>query len=313
MDTKAVSVFLAGIAAGAAIALAATSSRRSSHGRHGSGDTGKASETSATASTRKSSAKSQQTQMIAASSAGAKPKAGNPLNADTSAGGRLSKRPRKSSHNTDQNFFPFEFPPIGRIRSCFRECRGTPRQGSFAPSTRGFLEFQKRVPANSTDGLEAFSHVWILFIFHTNTNLHHSKRAHNGGGSHSFRSKIKPPKLKGKSIGVFASRTPHRPNAIGITLAKIERVDGRRIDLSALDLLDGTPVLDIKPCKCVHEGKLIDGRNYGVQLSCFDTVFFSLLSTTLRPTVSFSIVKTFLVPTEKIKRPLSQTDVSSDP
>ena len=117
---------------------------------------------------------------------------------------------------------PIEFPPIGIIRSCFRECRGTPRQGSFAPGTRGYLQLEKRVPANSTDGLESFSCV-IVFIFHNNTNLHHSKRAHKGGGSHSFRSKIKPPKLKGKSIGVFASRTPHRPNAIGITLAKIER------------------------------------------------------------------------------------------
>ena len=75
----------------------------------------------------------------------------------------------------------FEFPPIGTIRSCFRECRGTPRQGSFAPSTRGYLQFEKRVPADSTDGLEKFSHVWIVFIFHNNTNLHHSKRAHRTG------------------------------------------------------------------------------------------------------------------------------------
>jgi tRNA (adenine37-N6)-methyltransferase len=139
------------------------------------------------------------------------------------------------------------FPPIGILHSCFRECRGTPRQGSFAPTTRGYIQFEKSIPADSLDGLTDFTHVWIVFIFHQNTNLHHSKRAHGSGGSHSFRSKIKPPKLQGKSVGVLATRTPHRPNAIGITLARVESVQGRRVVLSALDLIDGTPILDIKP------------------------------------------------------------------
>jgi tRNA (adenine37-N6)-methyltransferase len=139
------------------------------------------------------------------------------------------------------------FPPVGVLRSCFRECRGTPRQGSFAPSTRGFIQFNKNIPADSLDGLTDFTHVWIVFVFHKNTNFHHSRRAHRSGGSHSFRSKIKPPKLNGKSVGVFATRTPHRPNAIGITLARVEAVEGRKVILSALDLLDGTPILDIKP------------------------------------------------------------------
>ena len=53
--------------------------------------------------------------------------------------------------------------------------------------------------------------------------------------------------MKGKSVGVFATRTPHRPNAIGITLARVESIEGRKVLLSALDLLDGTPILDIKP------------------------------------------------------------------
>ena len=151
------------------------------------------------------------------------------------------------STSNDHNNFS-NFPPVGVLRSCFRECRGTPRQGSFAPSTRGYIQFNKNIPSDSLEGLTEFTHVWIVFVFHKNTNLHHSKRAHQShGGSHSFRSKIKPPKLKGKSVGVFATRTPHRPNAIGITLARVESIEGRKVLLSALDLLDGTPILDIKP------------------------------------------------------------------
>ena len=145
---------------------------------------------------------------------------------------------------------PEEYPvySIGTVRSCFRECRGTPRQGLYAPSTRGKIILKKQIPSSSLDGLENFSHAWILFIFHMNTNFHLTKRAHTDK-SYNFRPKIKPPKLKGKSIGLFATRTPHRPNAVGITLAKIESISlkERAVYISALDLADGTPVVDIKP------------------------------------------------------------------
>jgi tRNA (adenine37-N6)-methyltransferase len=137
---------------------------------------------------------------------------------------------------------------IGVVKSCFRECRGTPRQGSFAPSTKGKIVFHKRVPYAALEGLENFSHVWVLFIFHQNTNFSLTSRTHLDH-RHSFRPKVKPPALKGKSIGLFATRTPHRPNALGITLAKIEKVlcTKRTVVLSAIDLVDGTPVVDIKP------------------------------------------------------------------
>ena len=143
-----------------------------------------------------------------------------------------------------------EFPvyAIGKVKSCFRECRGTPRQGLFAPSTRGKIVLKKKIPSSSLDGLEHFSHVWVLFIFHMNTNFHLTKRAHTDK-SHNFRPKIKPPMLKGKSIGLFATRTPHRPNAVGITLVKIDSISlkDRSVYISSLDLADGTPVVDIKP------------------------------------------------------------------
>ncbi|XP_031233179.1 tRNA (adenine(37)-N6)-methyltransferase isoform X3 [Mastomys coucha] len=83
-------------------------------------------------------------------------------------------------------------------------------------------------------GLEQFSHVWILFVFHKNGHL-------------NFKAKVKPPRLNGAKTGVFSTRSPHRPNAIGLTLAKLEKVEGGAVYLSGIDMIHGTPVLDIKP------------------------------------------------------------------
>ena len=73
-----------------------------------------------------------------------------------------------------------------------------------------------------------------MFLFHKNTNK-------------AVKAKVKPPRLDGAKVGVFASRSPHRPNPIGLTLAKLDGIVGNTLLLSAIDLLDGTPVLDIKP------------------------------------------------------------------
>jgi tRNA-Thr(GGU) m(6)t(6)A37 methyltransferase TsaA len=89
------------------------------------------------------------------------------------------------------------------------------------------------LPEYSLLGLE-FSHVWLIFQFHLNTNK-------------TFRPKIHPPRLRGKTIGVFATRSPHRPSPIGLTLAKIERIEGDTLYLSGVDLVNSTPILDIKP------------------------------------------------------------------
>lgn len=79
-----------------------------------------------------------------------------------------------------------------------------------------------------------FLSVRIVFLFHKNTNK-------------TVKAKVKPPRLDGAKVGVFASRSPHRPNPIGLTLAKLDAIVGNALFLSAIDLLDGTPVLDIKP------------------------------------------------------------------
>ncbi|XP_060055103.1 tRNA (adenine(37)-N6)-methyltransferase isoform X2 [Erinaceus europaeus] len=83
-------------------------------------------------------------------------------------------------------------------------------------------------------GLEQFSHIWVLFVFHKNGHL-------------SCKAKVQPPRLNGAKVGVFATRSPHRPSAIGLTLAKLEKVEGGAVYLSGIDMIHGTPILDIKP------------------------------------------------------------------
>jgi tRNA-Thr(GGU) m(6)t(6)A37 methyltransferase TsaA len=140
--------------------------------------------------------------------------------------------------------------PIGVVRSIYRLCVGTPRQGLLAPHARGRIELASTLTSDVVDGLENYSHVWVVFVFHLNTK---SKRG--------TPSKIAPPALGGKKIGTLATRSPHRFNPIGITLAKLVRIEQRRttpgpgqkpktqviLHIAGLDLVDGTPVLDIKP------------------------------------------------------------------
>lgn len=100
----------------------------------------------------------------------------------------------------------------------------------------------KDIPPSSLDALDGFSHVWVVFVFHENT-----VRAGNRGLS-SFQAKITPPRL-GRRVGVFSTRSPHRPNPIGLSVCQILRVDekSRTLTLGGVDLVDGTPILDIKP------------------------------------------------------------------
>jgi tRNA-Thr(GGU) m(6)t(6)A37 methyltransferase TsaA len=125
--------------------------------------------------------------------------------------------------------------PIGFIESCFREKFGTPRQGSLVPWAPARLRIRPEfIPEQSLVGLREFSHVWLIFEFHLNTNK-------------AFLSKIHPPRLRGGTIGVFASRSPHRPSPIGLTLARLKRIEGDTLYLEGMDLVNGTPVLDVKP------------------------------------------------------------------
>jgi tRNA-Thr(GGU) m(6)t(6)A37 methyltransferase TsaA len=124
---------------------------------------------------------------------------------------------------------------IGTIQSCYRDKFGTPRQPGLSPSSWACLTLEKEwQPELALQGLDGFSHLWIIFLFHQNTNLR-------------YHAKVHPPRMGGEPIGVFATRSPHRPNPIGLSLVKIEKIEGSQIFLSGVDLVDGTPVLDIKP------------------------------------------------------------------
>jgi tRNA-Thr(GGU) m(6)t(6)A37 methyltransferase TsaA len=143
----------------------------------------------------------------------------------------------------------YDFPVIGTLESCFRGKNGTPRQPGVASSARSRLRLKTTSlnnPAYSLDELEGFSHVWVLFVFHLDEG---AKSCANGEVDERkpLKSKVTPPRLKGKKVGLFATRSPHRPAPIGLSLVKLEKVVGDELYLCGGDMVNGTPVLDIKP------------------------------------------------------------------
>jgi tRNA (adenine37-N6)-methyltransferase len=134
----------------------------------------------------------------------------------------------------------FTFQPIGTIHSCFPEKFGIPRQPGLAPDATAVLEIHPPYLNQETfRNLELFSHIWILFVFHRCLRT-------------SWKATVRPPRLGGnRRVGVFSSRSGFRPNPIGqsaVELVSIEKSPGKiLLHLKGVDLLDGTPVLDIKP------------------------------------------------------------------
>lgn len=134
----------------------------------------------------------------------------------------------------------FSFPVIGRIESCFNEKFGTPRQPGLAAHARARLVLEP--PYNRPDaleGLEACSHIWVQFVFHANRPGEWSPR-------------VRPPRLGGnRRLGVFATRSPFRPSPIGLSVVRLTGIHCQGedcwLELAGVDMIDGTPVLDIKP------------------------------------------------------------------
>lgn len=135
----------------------------------------------------------------------------------------------------------YSFKSIGILSTCFKEKFGIPRQPRLVDGARGILKLNDDfMIRNAIRELEGFSHLWIIFVFHQ----HQAK---------NWKPSIRPPRLGGaRKVGVLASRSPHRPNPIGLSAVKLDRIDtdargGAELHLSGVDILDGTPVLDIKP------------------------------------------------------------------
>lgn len=129
----------------------------------------------------------------------------------------------------------FNLRPIGTLQTPYVDKFGTPRQGALAPSSSGIITLNPELqPELITEGLKSFSHIWLITWFHKQDTA-------------KIPIKIEPPRLKGERLGTLATRSPHRPNPIGLTLVKLINIHRGQIHVSGVDLVDGTPVLDIKP------------------------------------------------------------------
>lgn len=131
--------------------------------------------------------------------------------------------------------------PVGQLRTPYRDKFGVPRQAGLAVSARARLVFEPRYRREEAiRGIEDFSHLWIVFLFH-------------GVREEDVRLNVRPPRLGGnEKLGVFATRSPFRPNRLGLSVGVLEDIvregrDAPSLVLSGLDVIDGTPVLDIKP------------------------------------------------------------------
>jgi tRNA-Thr(GGU) m(6)t(6)A37 methyltransferase TsaA len=131
--------------------------------------------------------------------------------------------------------------PIAVVSSCFGGKFGVPRQPGLCPSAWGTLVFHP--PFRSLEavrGLDGFSHLWLIFGFHETL-------------AHGWHPTVRPPRLGGNQrLGVFATRSTFRPNGLGLSLVRLEGIDTTSsaapvLMLGGLDLIDGTPVFDIKP------------------------------------------------------------------
>lgn len=122
--------------------------------------------------------------------------------------------------------------PIGVVRSPFTEKMQAPRQPGVAGSAFGQVElYAGNDFEHALEDLSTFRYIWLIFWFDR---------------AEGWRPKVLPPRSE-KRRGLFATRTPHRPNPIGMSLVELTDIDGLVLSVSGLDLLDGTPVLDIKP------------------------------------------------------------------
>lgn len=131
---------------------------------------------------------------------------------------------------------------IAHIETDFTTKFGVPRQSGLIPELEGRIVFEPEFRvADALRGLEGFSHLWLIWEFSEVTT------------PHSFKPTVRPPRLGGNvRMGVFATRSPFRPNPIGLSSVEISRIelntpDGPIIYIKGADLMNGTPILDIKP------------------------------------------------------------------
>jgi tRNA-Thr(GGU) m(6)t(6)A37 methyltransferase TsaA len=137
-----------------------------------------------------------------------------------------------AGRTNEQTPEPMVLRPIGFVRSPFSERAEAPRQPYAAEGARGTIELLPNQDfEHALEDLDTWDHIWVIFWFHLNEG---------------WRPKVLPPRSE-KRRGLFATRSPYRPNPLGLSVLELESVEGLTLRVKNLDLLDGTPVLDIKP------------------------------------------------------------------
>ena len=127
----------------------------------------------------------------------------------------------------------FVLKPIGIVESQLKQRYETPHQGVLGGKEISTIHlYPHHNFEQAVKDLEGFERIWIIYLFHLNKN---------------WKPLVTPPRNNGKKVGVFASRAPYRPNNIGLSCVKLKKIDGLKIFISESDILDETPVLDIKP------------------------------------------------------------------
>lgn len=129
-----------------------------------------------------------------------------------------------------------EIKPIAYIHTDFKSKFGIPRQSGRVESLMGRITFREEFKnSDAIRGIEQYSHIWLIFGF---SRANYKEKTMT----------VRPPRLGGnKRVGVFATRAPFRPNSLGLSCVKLERIDDTDIIVSGVDILDGTPIYDIKP------------------------------------------------------------------
>lgn len=128
---------------------------------------------------------------------------------------------------------------IGIVHSPYTQKFGIPRQPDLVPAAEIIIELKEQFGLESVRGLDEFDYIWVQFIFHDAIN-------------EGWAQMVRPPRLGGKKkMGVFATRSPHRPNHIGLSLLKLNKITFEnqivKLHCGGADLLHGTPIIDIKP------------------------------------------------------------------
>jgi len=123
-----------------------------------------------------------------------------------------------------------EFKPIGVIHTPFKEPKGTPIQPKAGKGIRGVVELQPEYVDGLAD-LQNFSHIILIYHLHL---------------SRGFKLKVVP-YLDDEERGLFATRAPRRPNAIGLSVVRLDKIEKNKLYVRDIDIIDGTPLLDIKP------------------------------------------------------------------